>query len=109
LLVEHLARIAEPADVDSCLFEILSSPRQTPHGLTGFILLAPACNSREQIKHVEFDPWMTQQMGEVPQSPGVPQPKGLLAAAYGPVLGLFAKYPLLVGGRDAGYRLGGSR
>jgi hypothetical protein len=57
--------------MDSCPFEILSPPRQALHRLTGFILFALACNSPEQIEHVEFDRWMTQQMSEVPESPGV--------------------------------------
>jgi len=41
------------------------------HRLTAFVLLPLVCNSPEQIEHVEFDRGMTQQMSEVPESPGV--------------------------------------
>jgi hypothetical protein len=36
--------------------------------LTGFVLLPLACNSTREVEHVEFDPRMTQQMGEVSKS-----------------------------------------
>jgi selenophosphate synthase len=65
LLVEHLTRIAQTADVDSRLFEILSPMRQAVRGLTDFVVIAPTRDSTCQIKHMEFDPGMTQQMGEV--------------------------------------------
>ena len=68
LLVEHLARVTQTADMDPSLFEILVPARQAVRGLTGFIILALACNSSSQIEHVEFDRGMTQQMGEVPES-----------------------------------------
>ena len=55
--------------MDPCLFEILGPARQTLNRVTAFVLLALACNSPEQIDHVEFDRRMTQQMGEIPESP----------------------------------------
>ena len=67
LLVEHLARVTQTADMDPCLFEILIPARQALLGLTGFVIIALACDSSCQIEHVEFDPGMTQQMGEVPE------------------------------------------
>jgi hypothetical protein len=36
-------------------------------GLTGFVVIAMARNSAFQIKHMEFDRGMPQQMGEVPE------------------------------------------
>ena len=71
LLVEHLARITQTGDVDPGLFEILIPARQALHRLTGFILLAPARYSPDQIEHVEFGRGMAQQMGEIPESLGV--------------------------------------
>jgi hypothetical protein len=71
LIVEHLARVAQAGDMDPGLFEILIPPRQALHRLTGFILFVLACNSPDQIEHVEFGRRMTQQMSEVPESPGV--------------------------------------
>ncbi len=74
LIVEHLAGVAQAADMDSCLFEILVTPRQSVRRLrrpAGFMLVALACNSAEQIEHVEFDRGMTQEMGKVPESPRV--------------------------------------
>ena len=55
LLVEHLARVTQTADMDARLFEILIPPRQAACGLTGFVILALACDSTRQIEHMEFD------------------------------------------------------
>jgi hypothetical protein len=71
LVVEHLARITQIADVNTRLFEILSPARQAVCGLTGFVVIALACDSTGQIEHVEFDRRVAQQMGEVPESLGV--------------------------------------
>jgi hypothetical protein len=60
LLVEHLPRITQTADMDPGLFEILVPTRQAVRGLTGFIIIALACDATDQIKHVEFDPGMAQ-------------------------------------------------
>jgi hypothetical protein len=79
--------------------------RQAVRGLTDFVVIAPTRDSTCQIKHMEFDPWMTQQMGEVPDSPGVLQTKNFPAVAYSPILARFAKHPLLGGRPDARYRL----
>ena len=68
LLVEHLACVTQTADVDPRLFEILSPVRQAVRGLTGFVILALACDSTRQIEHVKFGRGMTQQMSEVPES-----------------------------------------
>ena len=68
LLVEHLARVAQIADMDPSLFEVLFPARQAVHGLIGFIVIALACNSSCQIQHVEFGRGMTQQMGEVAEA-----------------------------------------
>jgi hypothetical protein len=67
LLVEHLARVTQTPDMDPRLFEILRPVRQAARGLTGFVIIALACDSTCQIKHMEFDRRMTQQMGEVPE------------------------------------------
>jgi hypothetical protein len=93
LLVEHLARITQTADMDSRLFEILIPARQAACGLTGFVIIALACDSSRQIEHVEFSLWMTQQMGEVSEPLSVLQTKRFLAVADGPVLALFAEHP----------------
>ena len=71
LLVEHLARITQTADMDSRLFEILIPARQAACGLTGFVIIALPRDSSREIEHVKFDPRMTQQMGEVPEAFGV--------------------------------------
>ncbi|MGB6562675.1 MAG: hypothetical protein WBE69_08735 [Candidatus Binataceae bacterium] len=68
MLVEHLARVAQIADMDPSLFQVLFPARQAVHQLIGFIVLALACNSPCQIQHVEFDRRVTQEMGEVPES-----------------------------------------
>src|SRR6202022_59060 len=44
-LIEHLARIIQTADVDPRLFEILSPMWQAAWGLTGFVIIALACDS----------------------------------------------------------------
>src|SRR6202023_50709 len=67
LLVEHLARVAQAANMNACLFEILIPARQTL-GLAGFVLLALACDSTSKIKYVKFGRGMAQQMSEVPES-----------------------------------------
>jgi hypothetical protein len=67
LFVEHLARITETADMDPRLFEILIAARQALRVLTGFVIIAPACDSACQIKRVEFGARMAQEMGEVPE------------------------------------------
>ena len=67
-LVEHLASVTQASDMDSCLLEFLLAPRQAMHRVTCFVLLALACNSPDQIKHMEFGRGMTQQMSEVPES-----------------------------------------
>ena len=95
LLVEHLARITQTADMDPGLFEILIPARQALRGLTGFIIIALACDATGQIQHVKFDPGMTQQVGEESQALGVLQAKGFPAVAYGPVLSLFAEHSFL--------------
>ncbi|MFZ2060724.1 MAG: hypothetical protein WAU82_06915 [Candidatus Binatus sp.] len=66
MLVEHLARITQTADMNACLFEILVSARQAPLGLIDSVIIALAGNATGQIKHVKFDPGMAQQMREVP-------------------------------------------
>jgi hypothetical protein len=93
LLVEHLARVAQTADMDARLFEIHVPARQAVCGLTGFVIIALACDSARQIEHVEFGRGMSQQMGNVPESLGVLQTKGFSAEADGPKLALFAEYP----------------
>jgi hypothetical protein len=54
LVVEHLARITQIADVDAGLFEILTPARQAVCGLTSFVVTALACDSTGQIEHMEF-------------------------------------------------------
>jgi hypothetical protein len=71
LVVEHLARITEAANVDPLPFKILSPAGQAMCGLTGFVVIALACDLTGQIEHVEFGRRVTQQMGEVPESLGV--------------------------------------
>ena len=72
LLVDHLARITQPRDMDPGPFEILGVPRQTLHRMTAIVLVALACNRSRQIEHMEFGGGMAQQMREVPESPRVP-------------------------------------
>src|SRR6266851_4874275 len=55
LLVEHLARITQTADMDPRSFEILGSARQTLLGLTVRVIVALACDTSRQIKDMEFD------------------------------------------------------
>ena len=64
MLVEHLARVAQAADMNARLFEILISARQTL-GLIAFVILARACDPSGQIEHMKFGAGMTQQMGYV--------------------------------------------
>src|ERR1700722_16841481 len=59
--------LAQPADMDPRLFEILIPTWQAVRGLTGFIMIALARDPSCQIEHVEFDPGVTQEMGEVPE------------------------------------------
>jgi hypothetical protein len=54
LVVEHLARITQTAYVDPRLLEILRPARQAVCELTGFVVIALACDSTGQIEHVEF-------------------------------------------------------
>jgi hypothetical protein len=54
--------------MDPRLFEILSPARQAVCGLTGFVIIALACDSTGQIERVEFVRGMTQQMGQAPES-----------------------------------------
>jgi hypothetical protein len=68
LVVEHLARITQIADVDPRLFEILRPARQAECRQTGFITIALACDSTRQIEHVEFGRRVAQQMSEVPHA-----------------------------------------
>ena len=68
LLVEHLARVTQVADMDPRLVEILSATRQALCGFTGFVIVAPACDSTCEIEHMEFDRGVAQQMSEVPES-----------------------------------------
>ena len=91
LLVEHLARITQTADMDPGLFEILIPARQALRGLTGFFVIALAPDSSRQIEHVEFNPRMTQQMGDVQKSLRVLQPKRFSVVTDGPVLALSAE------------------
>jgi hypothetical protein len=95
LVVEHLARITQTADVDPRLFEILSPARQAVCGLTGFVIIALACDSTRQIEHVEFHRGMTQQMGKVPEPLTVFQTRRFPAIACGPVLAFFSEDPSL--------------
>jgi hypothetical protein len=71
LVVEHLARITQVADLDAGLFEILRPARQAVCGLTGVVVIAMACDSTRQIEHVELGRGVPQQMGKVPESLGV--------------------------------------
>lgn len=70
MLVEHLARITQAADVDARLFEILIPARQ-PLGRAGFVILTVARDSTRQIEHMKFGAGMAQQMGYVSEPPGV--------------------------------------
>jgi hypothetical protein len=94
LLVEHLARVTQTADVDAHLFQILIAAWQVGCGRTGFVIVAPACDSARQIEHMEFDRGMTQQMGEVGESPSVFEPNGAIAVTNRPILTLFAENPI---------------
>ena len=58
LIVEHLARVAETADMNACLCEFLIGPRQACR-LARFVLVALARDSARQIEHVEFGRGMT--------------------------------------------------
>jgi hypothetical protein len=98
LLVEHLARISETADMDPRLFEILIAVRQVLRRSSGFIIAALACDSSRQIEHMKFGARMAQEMGEVPESFGVLQAKGFSIVADGPVLALFAENTRVDGG-----------
>ncbi len=91
LLVEHLARVTQTADMNSRLSELLISARQAVRRLTCLVLLALACNPTSEIEHVEFGRWMTQQVANVPESLGVLKTKGFSAVADGPILALFAE------------------
>jgi hypothetical protein len=53
--------------MDPRLFEILIAARQAMPELTGFVIIALAGDSASQIKHMEFDPGMAQEMGDVPE------------------------------------------
>jgi hypothetical protein len=55
-LAEHLARIAQTADMDPRLFEILVTARQAGFGPAGFVIAPLARFSSRQIEHVKFDP-----------------------------------------------------
>ncbi len=96
LIVKHLARVTQAAEMDAGLFEILLSARQAVRRSDGFVIVVLACNSADQIEHVEFGRGMTQQMGEVAESLGVLQREGFPAVADGPVLALFAEDSLLL-------------
>jgi hypothetical protein len=93
LLVEHLARITQTAYLDSRLFEILSLAGQALGGQTGLVILT-ACKSTRQIEHVEFNPRMTEQMGDIGEPLGVFEPKGAIAVTNRPILTLFAENPI---------------
>ncbi|MGC2304432.1 MAG: hypothetical protein WA447_14040 [Candidatus Binatus sp.] len=67
MIVEHFARVPQTADVDSGLFEILIRTRQAARRQIRFAIVALAGDSTRQIKHMELDPRMTQQMSEVPE------------------------------------------
>src|SRR6202158_2447580 len=49
LVVEHLACVTQTGDMNACLFEVVVPARQGLHGMIGFIVLAPACDSAYQI------------------------------------------------------------
>jgi hypothetical protein len=70
LLVEHLARITQTADMNACLFEILIPARQTL-SLPGFVILTVASDSTRQIEHMKFGARMAQQMGYVSEPSSV--------------------------------------
>jgi hypothetical protein len=95
LLVEHLARIAETADMDPGFFELLISARQTARGLSGFVIIALPGDSSGEIEHVKFDSRMTNQMSDISEPFGVLETKRISAVADGPVLALFAEHPFL--------------
>ena len=65
LIVEHLARVAQAADMDARFFEVFVSPRQAVRQLVGFVFVVVVLtrNSTDQIEHVKFNCWMPQQMG----------------------------------------------
>ena len=95
LIVKHFARVAQAADMDACLFEVIVAARHAARQPTGFVIVAIARNSADQIQHVEFDRGMAQQMRQVAEPLGVLQTRGFPAVADGPVLALFAEYPAL--------------
>src|SRR5712671_4163840 len=88
------------------LFEFFLPARQTR--FAGFVIFVLACNSTDQVEHMEFDPRMTQQMGEVSEPFGVFQTKGIPGVADGPVLALFAENARLRG-TDVRRRVVGTR
>jgi hypothetical protein len=68
LIVEHLTRVTQTADMDPGAFEVFGPARRTTRQLIGFVLLALACNATHQIEDVEFGRGMTQQMGDISES-----------------------------------------
>jgi hypothetical protein len=97
LIIEHLARVAQAADMDAGLFEIFIPARQAVLRRIGFVsvVVVPPCDSADQIEHVKFGRGMMDQMGEVAEALGVLQTEGFPAIADSPVLAIFAEDPLL--------------
>ena len=91
LIVEHLARVAQSGDMDSCLLERFISPLQAAVGRTRVVVLASARNPTKEIEHMKFNPRMPQQMRQVSEAFGIPQTKCFSAVTNSPVLALFAK------------------
>ena len=91
MIIEHLARIAQTAEMDACLFEVVVSARQAARQLFDFVFFVLACNSADQIEHVELNCGMTQKMSEVPESFRVLQTEGFSAVTDGLVPALFAE------------------